>query len=244
MKTVATIEARMASTRLPGKVMLCAAGTPMLGHVVRRLQAVTSLDAIVLATTDDPRDDVLAEFAASAGIDCFRGSDTDVMGRVIGAARSADAELVVEITADCPILDPGIVEQLVRMYHANDADYVSNTHVRSFPDGMDAQVFRLATLERSAAMTSAPLDREHVTLHIRNHPEPFPALHLVAPPEQHWPELGLTLDEPADYELLERIIEHFGDENPLFTCLDVVRLLRAKPEWSAINRDVRRKGDT
>ena len=243
MKTVATIEARMASTRLPGKVMLCAAGTTMLGHVVRRLRAVTSLDAIVLATTDDPRDDVLAQFAMSVGIACFRGSDTDVMGRVIGAARSVDAELVVEITADCPIIDPGIVEQLVRMFHANDADYVSNAHVRSFPDGMDAQVFRLATLERSAAMTSAPLDREHVTLHIRNHPDLFPALHLVAPPELHWPDLGLTLDEPPDYELLKRIIEHFGDEKPLFSCLDAVRLLRAKPEWLAINRDVPRKGD-
>lgn len=234
----------MASTRLPGKVMLCAAGEPMLGHVVRRLRAVTSLDAIVLATTDDPRDDVLAELAEREGIACFRGSDSDVMGRVIGAGRSVGAELVVEITADCPILDPGLVEQVVRMFHANDAEYVSNAHVRSFPDGMDAQVIRLATLERSAEMTSAPLDREHVTLHIRNHPELFRALHVVAPPEQHWPELGLTLDEPADYELLKRIIEHFGAANPLFSCLDVVRLLRAKPEWVAINSDVRRKGDT
>lgn len=244
MKTVATIEARMTSTRLPGKVMLGSLGQPMLGHVVQRLRAVTSLDAIVLATTSNPADDVLEEFARREQIACFRGSERDVMSRVIGAAQLVGAELVVEITGDCPILDAGIVEQLVRMFHANSADYVSNAHFRSYPDGMDAQVFRLETLERSAAMTAEPLDREHVTLHIRHHPELFRALHLVAPPELHWPELGLTLDEPADYELLSRIIEHFGSAQPMFSCLDVVTLLRAKPDWVAINSAVRRKGDT
>ena len=242
MKFVATIEARMTSSRLPGKVLMPVMGKPMLHHLVKRLKAAPSLDGIVLATTVNATDDVLVDFAKSEGIGCFRGSEEDVMARVIGAAESGAADVVVEITGDCPIIDPQIVEQTIRMYKANQADYVSNAQIRSYPDGMDAGVFRLATLKRSAALTDDPLDHEHVVLHIRNHPELFTQLHLVAPPELHWPELGLTLDEPADYELLKRIIEHFGEMNPLFSCLDVVRLLRKKSDWVAINEAVRRKG--
>ncbi len=166
------------------------------------------------------------------------------MARVIGAGEAAEAVIVVEITGDCPIIDPDIVEQTIRIFLANDADYVSNGHIRSYPDGMDAQVFRLDTLKRSAAMTDRPLDREHVTLHIRNNPDLFSHLHVIAPPSLHWPELGLTLDEPADYALLTRIIEALAPADPLFGCLDVLRLLRANPGWLEINRDVQRKGDT
>ncbi len=243
MKIVATIEARMTSSRLPGKVLLPASGIPMLQHLVNRLCAVPSLDGIVLATTTNETDDALEAFAGQMSINCFRGSEEDVMSRVIGAAASVNADLVVEITGDCPIIDPQIIEQTIRMYHANPADYVSNAHIRSYPDGMDTQVFLLETLKHSASMTEDQLDHEHVTLHIRNHPEIFRHVHLVAPPELHWPELGLTLDEPADYELLKRIIEHFENTNPLFSCLDVIRLLREKPEWVAINQEVLRKGD-
>jgi spore coat polysaccharide biosynthesis protein SpsF len=244
MKIVATIEARMSSSRLPGKVLLPAAGMPMLEHLVRRLRAVPSIDAIVLATTANAADALLVELADRLGIVAFHGDEDDVMQRVIDAAASVNADVVVEITGDCPIIDPEIVEQTIRMFKAHQADYVSNALVRSYPDGMDTQVFRLETLKRSAAMTNDRLDREHVTLHIRNHPELFVHVHLVAPPEIHWPELGLTLDERSDYELLKRIIEHFEDENPLFSCLDVVRFLRRFPEFVEINKDVVRKGNT
>ena len=244
MKIIATIEARMTSTRLPGKVLMPAMGKPMLHHLITRLKAVPSLDQIVLATTTNSSDDVLEAFAQSEGIGCFRGSEDDVMERVIGAAEAANADIIVEITGDCPIIDPQIVEQTIRMYKAHRADYVSNAHIRSYPDGMDTQVFTLATLKRSAAMTDDPLDHEHVTLHIRNHPELFTQVHLVAPPEMHWPDLGLTLDERADYELLTRLIEHFGTGNPLFGCLDAIRLLRENPNWVAINQAIVRKGDS
>jgi spore coat polysaccharide biosynthesis protein SpsF len=243
MKIVATIEARMTSSRLPGKVLLPASGIPMLQHLVNRLRAVPSLDGIVLATTTNETDDKLEAFAREMCINYFRGSEDDVMNRVIGAAESVNADLVVEITGDCPIIDPQIIEQTIRMYLTNPADYVSNAHIRSYPDGMDTQVFLLKTLKHSASMTQDQLDHEHVTLHIRNHPEVFRHVHLVAPPELHWPELGLTLDEPADYELLKRIIEHFQNTNPQFSCLDVIRLLREKPEWVAVNQEVQRKGD-
>lgn len=234
----------MTSSRLPGKVLLQAAGKPMLEHLVNRLRAVPSLDGIVLATTVNATDDKLEEFSKRVGIGCYRGSEEDVMARVIGAAESAGADVVVEITGDCPINDPQIVEQTIRMFEVHHADYVSNAHVRSYPVGMDTQVFRLATLRRSASMTRDALDHEHVTLHIRNHPEIFSQVHLVAPPEVHWPELGLTLDEANDYRLLKQIIEHFDAVDSLFSCLDVVQFLRQKPDWVAINQAVVRKGDT
>lgn len=234
----------MSSSRLPGKVLLPVLGRPMLQYLVERLRAVPSLDEIVLAITTNAADDVLATFGRTQGISVYRGSEDDVMNRVIGAAESVCGEIVVEITGDCPIIDPDIIEQTIRMFLHHDVDYVSNAHVRSYPDGMDTQVFRLETLKRSAAMTDAPLDHEHVTLHIRNHPEIFSKMHLIAPPSLWWPELGLTLDEEADYQMLSKIIETLAPGNPLFGCHDVLVLLRQHPEWVQINQAVLRKGDT
>jgi spore coat polysaccharide biosynthesis protein SpsF len=244
MRIVATIEARMTSSRLPGKVLMTAGGVPMLEHLVTRLKAVASIQTIVLATTVNKADDPLIEFSKQENINYYRGSEDDVMLRVIEAAESVNADIIVEITGDCPIIDPKIVEKTIQMFLAHSADYVSNAHIRSYPDGMDTQVFKLETLKHSISMTDDPLDHEHVTLHIRNHPEIFSHVHLVAPPELHWPELGLTLDEPDDYKLLIKIIEYFEPSNPLFSCLDVINLLRQNPEWLAINKSVIRKGDT
>jgi spore coat polysaccharide biosynthesis protein SpsF len=243
MKIIATIEARMTSSRLPGKVLLQASGIPLLEHLVNRLLAVQSIDGIVLATTTNDSDDPLEEFARQMNINCFRGSELDVMERVIRAASSVNADVIVEITGDCPIIDSEIVEQAIRIYKYNNADYVSNAIIRSFPDGMDVQVFSLATLVKSFQMTNNPLDHEHVTLHIRNNPEIFNHINLIAPPEMHWPELGLTLDELSDYNLLKFIIEYFEKINPKFTCLDVVRFLRKRPDLVKINSDIKRKGD-
>ena len=243
MNIVATIEARMRSTRLPGKVLLPAAGKPMLGHLVDRLRRVPSLNAIVLATTTHPDDDVLEAFAQASGLRFFRGSEEDVMGRVIGAAELARADIVVEITGDCPLIDPDLVEQTIRMFLANPCDYASNAHLRSYPDGMDVQVFPLDILRQTYCRTKDRLDLEHVTLYIRNHPELFRQVHLVAPPSLHRPELGLTLDEPGDYALFLRIFEHFAPRTDSFSCLDVLNLLDAHPDWILLNQDVRRKGD-
>ena len=244
MRIVATIEARMTSTRLPGKVMLQVLGKPMLHYLVERLKKVPSIDEIILATTVNSDDDILVEFAKEENIKYFRGSEEDVMLRVVEAADSVGADIVVEITGDCPIIDPQIVEQTILMYRANNADYVSNGHVRSFPDGMDTQVFALDVLKKSLSMTNELLDHEHVTLHIRNNPQLFTKINFVAPSELDWPELGLTLDEQHDYNLLKIIIEHFSQENILFSCLDVVQFLKSRPNLVAINNNVHRKGDS
>jgi spore coat polysaccharide biosynthesis protein SpsF len=240
MKIVATIEARMTSSRLPGKVMLPALGRPMLAHLTSRLKAVLSIDEIVLATTVNATDDVLVEFAEKDGIKIFRGSEEDVMARVIGAAESAQADVVVEITGDCPIIDPDLVEQTIRVFKRNNAVYCANSFISSYPDGMDTQVITLEALKKSFSMTADPQDREHVSRHIVNNPQLFPHVYLVAPPSLHWPGLGLTLDEPADYELIRTLIENLGKDNLLFGCGDVIRFLRANPQVLKINDMVQR----
>jgi len=240
-KIVATIEARMTSTRLPGKVLLEANGKPMLAHLISRLRIVPSVKEIILATTVNKADEPLAEFARRAGVAFFRGSEDDVMGRVVGAAESASADIIVEITGDCPIIDPAIIEQAIQMFLHNKCDYAGNAHARSYPDGMDTQVFRLETLKKSYAMTTDRSEREHVSLHMRRHPELFAHVHLIAPPDLYWPELGLTLDTYDDYILLKRIIEHFGDLNPTFSCKEVIAFLENNPDFANINEHIKRK---
>jgi len=243
MRIIATIEARMSSTRLPGKVLLKAAGRPMLEHLVSRLRAVPSLDGIVLATTVNKTDDQLEDFSKAIGLDCYRGSESDVLARVIGAGEFMHADTLVEITGDCPVIDHDLIEQTIRMFLYNNVQYASNSLIRSFPDGMDTQVMQFESLKSSAQLTQHPLDIEHVSRFICNHPELYPRVHLVAPPSLYWPELGLTLDEPRDYELLKMIIEYFVPSNPLFSCSDIIQLLKQRPEWVAINQTVVRKGD-
>ena len=243
-KIVATIEARMTSSRLPGKVLLPVLGRTMLERLILRLQAVPAIDEIVLATTTNPSDDALADLARALGARAFRGSESDVLGRVLEAAERAGADVIVQITGDCPIIDPELVEQTIAMYRHNDVAYASNSSYRSYPDGMDTQVFSLAALAESSRLTEDPLDREHVSLHMINHPELFPHVVLVAPPSLTWPELGLTLDEPSDFELLTEIIEALEPGSPLFGLRQVIDYLRDRPELVGVNSKVARKGAT
>lgn len=243
MKIVAIIEARMTSTRLPGKHLLPAAGKPMISHLVDRLKRVPSLNEIVMATTTNATDDPLVELSSKSGINYFRGNEEDVMGRVLGAAEFIKADIIVGITGDCPLIDPDIVEQAIRVFLHNKCDYLNNGETPSYPEGMNTQVYRIETLRKAFALTNDPLDHEHVTLYIRNHPEMFFPICLVAPPSLHWPELQITLDERPDYEFLKLLIEYFAPVNPYFTCEDIIRLVRKNPQWLDINCNVRRKGD-
>lgn len=245
MKIVSTIEARMTSSRLPGKVMMKAAEKPMLEHLVNRLKTVKSIDEIIIATTKNESDDIIQKLADSLSVQCFRGSEEDVLNRVLGAANHIKGDIIVEITGDCPIIDTGIIEQTIQVYLNNEVDYVSNNNVKSYPDGMDVQVFSSKVLERSSKMTNDLLDLEHVTLHIRNNPNLFSRINLISPPELFYPELGLTLDEAEDYLLLKNIIEHFvKEENPYFSCLEVIKYLNKNSELLSINNHIKRKGNS
>ena len=243
-KVVASIEARMSSSRLPGKVLMPVLGKPILFYLVERLKSVTKIDEIVLATTTNPQDDILECFAQNNDIKCYRGSEDDVMLRVVEAVDSVNGDTVVEITGDCPILDPEIADQIISLYEYSNVKYASNAHIRSYPDGMDVQVFSLATLMESERMTNNPLHREHVSLHIRECPNLFPHANLLAPPSLHKPDLGLTLDEIDDFRLLKLIIEMLYPSSPLFSCLDVLTFLQSNSDLVKINENVKRKNNT
>ena len=241
MRIVCTIEARMNSKRLPGKVMLRAANKPMLQHLIERLKKIKRFDQIVVATTANKEDDVIVNLAKKLKVKYFRGSEENVMQRVMQAASSVKADVVTEITADCPILDFGIVDQILNIFLNNNADYVSNNNIRSYPDGMDVQVFSIQALKKSYKLTSSKIDREHVTLHIKRNPKIFRIINVLAPSHQHLPELGLTLDEKKDYILIKKIIDHFNDKNPFFNCYDVINFLNSNKGLLKINSNVKRK---
>lgn len=241
LRIFATVEARMTSSRLPGKVVLPALEIPMLSHLFRRLQAVPSLAGIVLATTTNASDDVLVDIAQAHGVLVHRGGEEDVLGRVVDAAVSVGAEVIVGITADCPIIDPDLIEQTIRVFLANDVDYASNSLISSYPDGMDTSVARVPAMIAAAAEATRPDEREHTFRFIVTRPERFRQIALVAPPSLHWPGLGLTLDEEADYVVIRTLIEKLGEMDPLFSCGSAIEYLREHPELQEVNRQVHRR---
>jgi spore coat polysaccharide biosynthesis protein SpsF len=241
MKLVATIEARMNSSRLPGKVLFPVLGRPLLSFLIERLKSVQSIDEIVIATTVNKIDEPIVELAKSLNVSFFRGSENDVMSRVIGAAESHEANSLVEITGDCPILDPDLVEQTIQVFLKNNVDYCANSYFSSYPSGMDTQVIRLDALKRSYSMTEDDLDYEHVSRHIVNNPQIFKHAYLIAPPSLTWPTLALTVDEQGDYDLVSRIIEELYPTNGLFSCADVINFLSAHSHFLDFNKTIERK---
>ena len=244
MKIGAIIEARMSSSRLPGKVLMTAANKPFLLHLVERLKRVKKIDKIIIATTKNKKDEEIIKFCKKNNISFFRGSEYNVMQRVILAAKKYKLDLITEVTGDCPIIDYRIIDQCLEIFLSNKVDYVTNCHIRSYPDGMDVQVYKLKTLIKSSKMTKNKLDQEHVTLHIRKNPSIFKTTNLMPNRDIYWPELGLTLDEHKDYLLLKKIIEHFyKKKNKLFSCEDVINFLRLNKKLRNINRIVKRKNN-
>ncbi len=244
-KIVATIEARMTSNRLPGKVLMKSLGKPLLEHLVERLAKVKQLDAIVIATTTNATDDGVEALALRLAdkypVTCHRGSEEDVLRRVLEAADSVKGQIIVEITGDCPLLDPDIVTQTLELYLKNTCDYVANCTQLTFPAGMEVQVFSTELLRRADIEGLLPEDREHVSWYFLRNPQLFKLLNLSAPQNLHHPDFRLTLDEIDDYKLIDRVLTELYPRNPNFTCSDMVQLLLANPEWLAINQHVQQK---
>ena len=244
LRVGAIVEARMTSSRLPGKHLLPVLGRPIIGHLVHRLKSISLINDVVIAMTTRPQDDILEKYVRSIGAEVYRGDEDDVMGRVLCAAKSFDIDVICEVTGDCPIIDTNLIFQIVSTYLCNNADYVNNSKYSGLPDGMGCQVFSTSTLSMSASLTNRKLDREHVTLHIKRNPDLFSSIYLTTDPSLRWPELALTLDELDDYRLLKSIVEHFGESNRLFGCRDVFEFLRTAPHLVALNRHVKRRGET
>ncbi len=159
MKTVAIIQARIGSTRLPGKVMAHISGKPMLWHVVQRTRRAKALDEVMVATSVKSKDDTVTEFCDKSAIDCFRGSEEDVLDRYYQAAKQFPDSIIVRITADCPFVDPGVADKVIGLYQEGNYDYVSNIFPRTYPDGLDVEAFSLAALERAWLEARDPYDR-------------------------------------------------------------------------------------
>jgi spore coat polysaccharide biosynthesis protein SpsF (cytidylyltransferase family) len=193
---VALLQARMGSTRLPGKVLMPLEGRPMLEQLVRRLRPSRRLDALVVATTTEAADDALAAAAGRLDVGLFRGSETDVLGRFAGAAQAFGAATIVRLTADNPLVDGAFVDFVLERYADAGVAYAETTTTRTYPYGLSVEVFARAALDAAAAEATSPSDREHVTPFIRQDPVRFPGLALVAP-EPHG-DLRWTVDTAAD----------------------------------------------
>lgn len=239
-KVNAIVEARMGSTRLPGKTLMPIVGQPAIKLLIDRLRLSKSIDDIILATTANPEDDAIEKLCRENHITCFRGSSEDVLGRVYNAATKYGTDVVVEVTGDCPLLDPWLIDECIEMFLKSDFDYLSNFLLQSYPPGIDVQIFTYDALEKMHLAARDPKSREHVTLYIVKHPEEFKMHNISAPPELHYPDWHLELDEPKDYELIRKIYESLYFKKPAFTTADVIELLKANPEWLEINRNVAR----
>ena len=237
MRVVASIEARMNSDRLPGKVLSDIHCRPALSRLISRLKNSRMIDDVVLATTTKKNDDVLEEWAAKEGINCYRGSEDDVLGRVVAAHKYMETDLVVEVTGDSVLLDPEVIDLGIETYLANNCDVVSNTWKPSYPMGVDVQVFSLQILhDVSETVFDRPI-REHVSLFFYENPDIYQIIHLKAPEKLHAPNFRFQLDYPEDLEFIRRIYSlmepAYGDE---FYTEQIINLLAKHPHLLDINR--------
>lgn len=237
MRTVAIVQARMGSTRFPNKVMRELNGTPMIGVLLDRLRRAKRVDDVMVATSDDPRNDPLAEYVRGLGVDVFRGSENDVLDRYYRAARQAGADIVVRITGDCPLIDPELVDEVIALYTTSKVDYASNIQPPSYPDGLDTEVFSFSALEKAWQAARAPREREHVTPFLRESREFTRANHRNNGRDEsaeRW-----TVDEPEDFEIVERVFTHFHPRRD-FSYADVRALRSRHPEWFMTNKHLAR----
>lgn len=233
----------MNSTRLPGKVLRVLGDTTVLGHVVRRLLACSSLTRVVVATTRDPADDGVCGEAATAGALVTRGSEDDVLGRYVQALDEHGGDVGVRVTSDCPFIDPTLVDQGVRRLLAGDPppDYLSNTLRRTYPRGYDFEVFRAAALRTAALEARTAGEREHVTPFLYRHPDRFRLESLERPDPHATAEWRVTLDTPEDWDVIRALFDRLDRVNPLFGLDEVERLVAREPALLAANRAVRQK---
>ncbi|MBI4779667.1 glycosyltransferase family protein [Candidatus Falkowbacteria bacterium] len=236
----AIIQARTGSSRLPEKVLKEVCGKTLLEHQILRVKRAKLLDRIIVATTDKPADDPIAEIAKKTGVDIFRGSEADVLDRYYKAAKKYNASEIVRLTGDCPLIDPVIIDLVIDYYlkNKNLYDYASNVRPPTFPDGLDVEVFSMATLEKAWQEAKLPSEREHVTAYIGKNPEIF-RLGIVENAKD-LSYLRMTIDEPADWELISKIFLDLYPSKPDFDLADILTLFGRQTELLKLNSDITR----
>lgn len=232
MKIVAIAQARMGSTRLPGKTMMDVAGKPMLYHFIYRLKHSKKIDEIVIATTEKEEDDVIADYAKKMGVSSFRGSEEDVLGRYYLAAKEHDADIIVRVTADCPLIDPDVVDMAIEEFQGGELDYISNTREPTFPHGLDVEVFSIAALERAYKEAELPSEREHVTPYIWKNTEIFKVGQFKN--VENLSGYRWTVDHKEDLEVVREIFKELGTDSILHMG-EIIEFVEKRPSIQKLN---------
>ncbi len=240
MKVVALVQARMGSTRLPNKVMKPIGSVPMIELLLSRLSQAKEVDQIVVATSIDKHNQPLIDHVRTLGYACEQGSENDVLDRFVQAARTHQADVVVRITGDCPLVDPQLVDEVVRRFKATGVDYFSNVDPPTYPDGLDIEVCSFNALEQASQETSKPFDREHVTPYLRE-PGRFKTASMKH--SQDFSGMRWTVDEPADFAVIEKVFQYFHPRTD-FTWAEVLQLQHQKPDIFNINQHIIRNEGT
>ena len=233
-----TIEARMGSSRLPGKTTKMLYGMPLLARMIERLKRVELADVIIVATTDSPQDEPIVQLAKELNVGYFQGSTDDVLKRVLMAAKKYEIDIIVETCGDCPLIDPKILDLEIKTFLEKGVDYVGCHLKKTYPIGLDAKLFTTKTLEEVDKLTNDPPDRENVSLYIYEHPDKYTVHNIEANGRQRRPDLRLVVDYQSDFDLVENIYKVLYDKKPDFDYDDILDLFERKPELIEINKCV------
>lgn len=227
------LQARMSSTRLPGKVLMPILGMPMIGRQIERIRRARRIDALVVATSDQASDDALAQYCAGIGVHCHRGSLDDVLDRYYRAAQPLAPQHVMRLTGDCPLTDPALLDRVVEQHLRENNDYTSNVHQRTYPDGLDTELFRFELLERAWHETRTPFEREHVTPYFYSTGPTFRRGAVIDSVDRA--ALRWTVDYPEDFEFVSRVFAALYPDQPDFGLDQICALLERHPELALIN---------
>ena len=242
IRIVGTIEARMGSSRLPGKVLLPLGGKPVLERLIERVSRARYIDEIVVATTIRDRDQPIVDLCEKLGVNHYQGSEDDVLDRVLKAAKSADADIICELMGDCPFLDPILIDNTITAHLSGAYDYTSNFFPENtLPMGFAVQLFPISVLEKVAELTQDPIDRLHVSNFIYHNPRLFKLQGVIAKPQIFAPDIHLSLDTEYDYRLICKVFDALHKKSECFLIQDVVRYLRGHPKLCLINKDTKKK---
>jgi len=238
MNIVAIVQARMGSTRFPGKVLEMIGDMTMLGRVVQRVQRAKSLSQVLVATTILQADDTIVAECDRLGVSVFRGEEQDVLDRYYRAAQNERADVIVRITSDCPLIDPVVIDQVIGAFQTKICDYASNTLEQTYPRGLDTEVMSMEALSRAWSEASAPHQRVHVTPYLYQNPGLFRLASVKA--DADYSQHRWTVDMPDDLEFVRRIYECF-DGGSEFSWREVLTIVQSHPELAEMNRHVRQK---
>ncbi|PEF21891.1 cytidylyltransferase domain-containing protein [Bacillus pseudomycoides] len=241
MKVAAIIQARMGSTRLPGKIMKKVLDKTLLEYQIERVKRAKTINQIIVATTTNQNDNPIIELCEQLSVPYYRGSADDVLSRYYEAATQFSVDVVVRLTSDCPVIDPDIIDKIVNCYleHQNKYDYVSNTLIRTYPRGIDTEVMPYRILKQTYEEANQPSYREHVTAYIYNTPKTFKLFNVqnhLDESKHRW-----TVDTKEDFIFIKKIITKLYPVNPQFSFIDILNLLKQEPDLFYINSHIEQK---